>query len=443
MKKRLFTFTLLMGFLLTACGAPAGETPVATAEQATQGEPAAPQTDEAGWQLEENAVLLPISQADYVVGEGVTPQNEKGETYFDEDVGLLTAISPDATVTYTVPEGVDGSYDIYLRMSKSLAAFCSTPFTISINEGPEIAVPVEIQISADSPAATDASTGVWSDSGRFCYGRNADLKAGDTITIRAAHGSRAASVKGQAFPSLGSITLIPAGELVAVGFDNKMEEPLAQADPSDPLSGLKIVWLGSSVTFGAHSTNNYTMGDAIQDRHAGTQCLKYAMSSTTLVNANENSYVARLKEVDPNCQPNLLIVQLSTNDATTGKPLGEMTDSFNPATFDDQTIVGAIETIIDYGRNTLGCDVLFYTGTWYEDEAYAQMVDVLMQIQQKWGIGIIDLYHNEEMTALYGTDQYNAYMFDEIHPNYDGYVEWWTPAFEQSLTEYLANNADN
>lgn len=230
---------------------------------------------------------------------------------------------------------------------------------------------------------------------------------------------------------------------MAVGFDNKMEEPLAQADPSDPLSGLKIVWLGSSVTFGANSTNNYTMGDAIQDRHVGTQCLKYAMSTTTLVNANENSYVARLKEVDPNCQPDLLIVQLSTNDATTGKPLGEMTDSFNPATFDDQTIIGAIETIIDYGRNTLGCDVLFYTGTWYEDEAYAQMVDVLMQIQQKWGIGIIDLYHNEEMTALYGTDQYNAYMFDKIHPNYDGYVEWWTPAFEQSLTEYLANNADN
>lgn len=165
-----------------------------TAEEES-GEPAAPQTDEAGWQLEENAVLLPISQADYVVGEGVTPQNEKGETYFDEDVGLLSALSPDATVTYTVPEGVDGSYDIYLRMSKSLAAFCSTPFTISINEGPEIAVPVEIQISADSPAATDASTGVWSDSGRFCYGRNADLKAGDTITIRAAHGSRAGSVK--------------------------------------------------------------------------------------------------------------------------------------------------------------------------------------------------------------------------------------------------------
>ena len=73
------------------------------------------------------------------------------------------------------------------------------------------------------------------------------------------------------------------------------------------------------------------MVDAIQDNHPGTVCEKYAISATTLVNEKEDSYVGRMKLISKDETPDLFVVQLSTNDATTGKPMGEVTDSTDPA----------------------------------------------------------------------------------------------------------------
>lgn len=123
-------------------------------------------------------------------------------------------------------------------------------------------------------------------------------------------------------------------------------------------------------------------------------------------------------------------MQLSTNDATTNKPFGEIAEGFDMAEFDDTTITGAIETIIAYAKETFDCPVAFYSGSYCEKENYPEMVDLLLQIQEKWGIGVIDMFNNEEMTAIYGTEQYEAYMSDEVHPTRAGYVEWWTPVIE-------------
>ena len=45
------------------------------------------------------------------------------------------------------------------------------------------------------------------------------------------------------------------------------------------------------------------------------------ISATTLVNGDESSYVARLKRIPKDRIPDLVVVQLSTNDATTGIPI--------------------------------------------------------------------------------------------------------------------------
>ena len=68
----------------------------------------------------------------------------------------------------------------------------------------------------------------------------------------------------------------------------------------------------------------------------------------------------------------------------------------------------------------------------------ADLFIVQLQISEKWDFNVIDLWNNEEMTSLYGTEAYNNYMHDEIHPNREGYVNWWTPVFEQRLKEILA-----
>lgn len=391
--------------------------------------------------VEEGQVLLPAADATFTEGEGVGPDNEKEPTSYDEETGMIRAAAQGTEIVYTVPEGTEGTFDLYLTVSKVLAAFSSQPFTFTINDGETFSVPVDLQVPADSPASYkddgEYDEGSLTDSGRFLIKQNLELKAGDTIKVTCAFGCKAPTLKGMVFPYVGDVLLAPAGSEVATGYDNTVKT-IPEADPSDPLAGLDIIWLGSSVTYGAQAGGHYSMVDAIQDNHPGTVCEKYAISATTLVNEKEDSYVSRMKLISKDETPDLFVVQLSTNDATTGKPMGEVTDSTDPADFDDTTIAGAIETIISYVQETFGCPVVFYTGTYAEKENYEEMVDLLLKIQEKWGIGVVDMFHNEEMTAVYGTDLYNEYMHDEVHPFRKGYVEWWTPVIEEYLTEFLA-----
>ena len=44
------------------------------------------------------------------------------------------------------------------------------------------------------------------------------------------------------------------------------------------------------------------------------------------------------------------------------------------------------------------------------------MADRLLELQEKWGIGVIDLYHDEELNNI-DEETYNLYMYDEIHPD--------------------------
>ncbi|MCF0134433.1 MAG: SGNH/GDSL hydrolase family protein [Blautia sp.] len=395
----------------------------------------------AGVHAEETDLLtLPAAEAAFTEGEGVSPGNEKEATVYDEAVGMIRSAAEGTEITYVVPENVDGEYDVYLTVSKTLAAFSSQPFVFQIGSGEEFSVPVDLQVPADSPASYTkdgaVDTGTMTDTGRFLIQNSAALKSGDSIVVKCVYGCKAPNLCGMAFPYVGDVILAPAGAEVETGYDYTVKKP-ADPDPSDPLSGLNIIWLGSSVTYGAQAAGHYSMVDAIAENHPGTVCEKYAISATTLVNSGPSSYVERLKLIPKDRTPDLLIVQLSTNDATTGKPMGEIAEGTDMADFDDTTISGAIETIIAYAQETFGCPVVFYTGSYTEKENYDVMVDTLLKIQEKWGIGVIDMFNNEEMTAIYGTDLYNEYMCDEVHPFKKGYVEWWTPVFEAYLSEFL------
>lgn len=208
---------------------------------------------------------------------------------------------------------------------------------------------------------------------------------------------------------------------------------------SSPLQGKTIIFLGSSVTYGSASG-----GESFADymvKRDGITAVKEAVSGTTLVDETvwgKASYIARMKTIDNDIQADALVCQLSTNDATMKKPLGTVSESFHMADFDTQTVAGAIEYVIAYAKETWDCPVIFYTGTRYDSEHYKKMVSLLLEIQEKWDIGVIDLWNNPEMNAVSAED-YKLYMVNGIHPSKAGYREWWTPVFEAYLTEYLCN----
>lgn len=202
------------------------------------------------------------------------------------------------------------------------------------------------------------------------------------------------------------------------------------------LKGKKIIFLGSSVTYGSAS-RGVSFADYIGKRD-GVEYIKEAVSGTTLVTSagNESSYIARMEaNIEPQ-DADLLICQLSTNDATQDKPLGEISDSKDMEDFDTETVAGAIEYIIAYAEKNYNCPVMFYTGTKYDSEKYEEMVNLLLEIQKKWGIGVIDMWNDLPVEDL-EEGKYDYYMDNGIHPNRAGYLEWWTPFFEKEIDAYL------
>ena len=180
------------------------------------------------------------------------------------------------------------------------------------------------------------------------------------------------------------------------------------------LQGKTILFLGSSVTYGSAS-GGVSFAD-IMEKRCGILAVKEAVSGTTLADIDEQSYVARLKGVDKNLAPDLFICQLSTNDIKASK-------NISPAQVEE-----AIRFILSYVKDTFGCPIVFYTGTYFENDKYMDMIRLLYELQKEYDFHILDLFQDKDMRNV-SPEDYQAYMRDPRHPLLRGYEEWWTPKF--------------
>lgn len=193
----------------------------------------------------------------------------------------------------------------------------------------------------------------------------------------------------------------------------------------------KILFLGSSVTFGFGA-----LGESFVDylwRKDGIDAIKDAENGTILVDQDisyhGDSYVARFKEELTEDKPDMLVLQLSTNDANTNQKLGEISSDDN---FDTQTIIGAIEYIINEAQKKWNCPILIYTNPYFKNVLYGQMVYGTLELAKKYDVQVLDLYHNPDFKK-----QDSLYMADEIHPTRAGYLEKWLPLFEEQIRNLL------
>lgn len=218
------------------------------------------------------------------------------------------------------------------------------------------------------------------------------------------------------------------------GDDEKYLPELADKKESI-LKGKNIIFLGSSVTYGR---KDISFVEYLREQY-GVNTVKEAVSGTTLVDKKvygRDSYITRMKNIDKDLKPDLFICQLSTNDATMKKPMGMLAEGFDISSFDTSTVAGAIEYIIAYARETWNCPVMFYTGTEYKSEQYRKMVGLLLRIRDKWGLEIIDMYHDLKVNEI-SREKYNLYMINPIHPSLVGYRDWWTPFIAKQLEEHF------
>ncbi len=201
-----------------------------------------------------------------------------------------------------------------------------------------------------------------------------------------------------------------------------------------PINEKTVIFLGSSVTFG-YGSLGVSFADFLE-KTDGITAVKEAVSGTTLVDIKSNSYVSRMKKIDKNIKADAFVCQLSTNDATKEMPLGVISDSFTMNDFDTQTVAGAIEYIIAYAEEAWDCPVVFYTQAKYDSGDYEKMVDLLLKIQKKWNVTVIDLWNNDEINSITDEER-KIYLVDHIHPTKAGYKEWWLPEFQKCLYEIL------
>ena len=197
-------------------------------------------------------------------------------------------------------------------------------------------------------------------------------------------------------------------------------EPLEQS----PLKGKRIAFLGSSVTYG-YAALGTSFVEYLCKRN---QCsyLKEAVNGTTLVDSRPNSYIHRLKQIDTNQKFDLFICQLSTNDATTKQPLGELDDT------DTHTITGAIRYIHDYVKEHFGCPFVMYSNPYYDDPNYQKMV---RRVKELGYIYFIDMYSDADFNNI-SEEERALFMADLIHPTRAGYLKWVTPYIEGFLYRF-------
>lgn len=207
-----------------------------------------------------------------------------------------------------------------------------------------------------------------------------------------------------------------------------------QSMENSPLKNKNVLFLGSSVTNGAAAL--YQSIPEYFGARMGCTYIKEAVDGTTLTDNGENSYIKRMiHNVDSNEKIDLLVCQLSTNDASKEMPLGEISSEETLEAFDTETVTGAIEYIICYAKQTWNCPVVFYTNARFESENYSAMVERLYQLADKWDIGILDLWSSDEFNHI--TDEERSlYMNDNIHPYKAGYRDWWGPEMERQFCDF-------
>ena len=136
------------------------------------------------------------------------------------------------------------------------------------------------------------------------------------------------------------------------------------------LKNKTVLFLGSSVTYGC-GIGGISFADIMRES-CGIKCIKEAVCGTTLADIDNQSYVARLKAIDKGTKVDLFICQLSTNDASPTQNI-EL-----PQTEE------AIRFILGYVKNIFGCPIVFYTGTYFENEKYGRLVNLLYDLQKEY-----------------------------------------------------------
>ena len=205
-----------------------------------------------------------------------------------------------------------------------------------------------------------------------------------------------------------------------------------------PLADKTVYYLGSSVTRG-HGGD--TDGVSFAEKTAaltGGKYVKETISGTNLAvtGGRTDSYVERLSKLDLTKSPDVLVLQLSSNDFSNNITWGEVSKGI--AGFDKTTVTGAIEEIAaTVYKASPSTRVVLYTcpltSKYGARERYGEYVrDYVPALARKWSnLEVLDLFNADYVKV-------GAYLQgDGLHPQKMGYAHLFTPALVNLLLDVL------
>lgn len=141
-----------------------------------------------------------------------------------------------------------------------------------------------------------------------------------------------------------------------------------------------------------------------------------------------NTVIAQLKqEYKTVTDYDFVILHGGTNDGWDRAPIGEMSDSTEPDSFDETTFAGGLENLFCYAKMYypdayIGYIINFRTPVAYGDlNDMTAYYDVAKQICDKWEIPYLDLYSDDHLNNDILQVETTTYTADKIHPNGQGY----------------------
>ena len=207
-------------------------------------------------------------------------------------------------------------------------------------------------------------------------------------------------------------------------------EPMT-GDSSSPLWRKSALFIGDSICYG--HTDTAVNGKILS--YGGRIAYNYDMewvnagvSGATLTTESNKIIIDQL-EGHESKEFDYVIVEGGKNDARLEVKLGEISSGLS-SPLDVTSYVGALEytlkTVINtYPEAKVGF-LLSYSTPRNESEAqYKTYPDVTKKVCEKWGVGCLDMYSNEEINGENVLDVNNVkspYLPDGIHPSAEGYV---------------------
>lgn len=198
---------------------------------------------------------------------------------------------------------------------------------------------------------------------------------------------------------------------------------------NSPLKDKQILVLGSSVAQGT-SSKGFGVSEYLEKRFS-CACTKDTVRGTTIADTGPQSILRRLKTHGADESYDLILCQLSTNDATKRLPVGRAGKEK-----DTETIRAGLSEIISYVHQTWNCPLVFFTSCRFVNDRYDAMVALLHELTDSTTVGVLDLWNNKNFNTISKAER-KLYMADSIHPTMAGYRDWWGPELERQLRNYL------